>query len=183
MIVATARKQRLHIEAHVEPPQGSDGLALRPDIGQDRNERQRRTVHSHQLRIASRMSMRADSLASSSTSLIDRGLPNRFAAEVAGRGEVCDMGCGPGHVARYLRDIGTTVFGLDFSPRMVEQARQLNPDISFRQGNMLALDIPDRTLAGIAPFYAIVNIPKESLPLVFREMERVKCSQNSDRCL
>ena len=83
--------------------------------------------------------MRADSLASSSTSLIDRGLPNRFAAEVAGRGEVCDMGCGPGHVARYLRDIGTTVFGLDFSPRMVEQARQLNPDISFRQGNMLAL--------------------------------------------
>ena len=117
--------------------------------------------------------MRVDSLASSSTSLIDRGLPNRFAAEVAGRGEVCDMGCGPGHVARYLRDIGTTVFGLDFSPRMVEQARQLNPDISFRQGNMLALDIPDRTLAGIAPFYAIVNIPKESLPLVFREMERV----------
>ena len=83
------------------------------------------------------------------------------------------MGCGPGHVARYLRDLGTTVFGLDISPQMVDQARQLNPGTSFRQGNMLDLDIPDGTLAGITAFYAIVNIPKESLPLAFREMERV----------
>ena len=104
---------------------------------------------------------------------LDRELLNRFAAEMAGRGEVCDMGCGPGHVARYLRDAGTTVFGLDLSPRMLEQARQLNPDICFREGNMMALGLEDRTLAGIAAFYAIVNIPKESLPLVFREMERV----------
>jgi SAM-dependent methyltransferase len=104
---------------------------------------------------------------------LDRQLLDRFAAEVAGRGEACDMGCGPGHVARYLRDVGATVFGLDIAPRMVEQARQLNPDISFREGDMLELDIPDGTLAGIAAFYAIVNIPKKSLPLVFREMERV----------
>jgi SAM-dependent methyltransferase len=104
---------------------------------------------------------------------LDRELLNRFAAEFVGRGEVCDMGCGPGHVARYLRDAGTAVFGLDLSPRMLEEARQFNPDISFREGNMMALDLRDGTLAGIAAFYAIVNIPKESLPLVFREMERV----------
>lgn len=83
------------------------------------------------------------------------------------------MGCGPGQVARYLRDAGVTVFGLDLSPRMLEQARQFNPDISFREGNMMSLDLPDGTLAGIAAFYAIVNIPKESLPSVFREMQRV----------
>ena len=83
------------------------------------------------------------------------------------------MGCGPGQVARYLRDAGATVFGLDLSPFMLEQARQFNPDIAFREGNMLSLDLPDGTLAGIAAFYAIVNIPKESLPTVFREMQRV----------
>jgi len=104
---------------------------------------------------------------------LDRDLLNRFAAQLAGRGQVCDMGCGPGHVARYLHDAGTTVFGLDLSANMLEQARRLNPDISFRQGNMMALDLADRTLAGIAAFYAIVNIPKKSLPLVFREMDRV----------
>jgi SAM-dependent methyltransferase len=104
---------------------------------------------------------------------LDRDLLDRFAADVAGRGEVCDMGCGPGQVARYLRDAGTDVFGLDLSPGMLEKARQLNPDISFREGDMLALDLRDGALAGIAAFYAIVNIPKESLSLVFREMERV----------
>jgi ubiquinone/menaquinone biosynthesis C-methylase UbiE len=104
---------------------------------------------------------------------LDRELLKRFAAEMAGRGAVCDMGCGPGHVARYLRDLGTSVFGLDLSPQMIEQARRLNPAISFREGNMMELGLEDRTLTGITAFYAIVNIPKESLLLVFREMERV----------
>ena len=103
----------------------------------------------------------------------DRELLKEFVARVAGRGQVCDMGCGPGHVARYLRDLGTSVFGLDISPRMVDEARKLNPDISFREGNMMSLDLEDQALAGIAAFYAIVNIPRDSLPTVFREMARV----------
>jgi SAM-dependent methyltransferase len=103
----------------------------------------------------------------------DRELLLRFATEVHGRGEVCDMGCGPGHVARYLHDAGAQVFGLDLSPQMIEQARKLNPEIAFREGDMLALDLPDDYLAGITAFHAIVNIPVESLPIVFREMARV----------
>ena len=101
----------------------------------------------------------------------DRDLLDRFAAGVGG--QVCDMGCGPGHVARYLRDAGVTVFGLDLSPQMLEQARNRNLDIRFREGNMLALDLEESSLAGITAFYAIVNLPPESWPQVFREMERV----------
>lgn len=104
---------------------------------------------------------------------LDRELLSRFAREVAYRGQACDMGCGPGHISRYLRNVGVNVFGLDLSPRMVERARELNPDISFREGNMMALDLPEGVLAGIVALYAIVNIPKESLPLLFREMGRV----------
>ena len=37
----------------------------------------------------------------------------------------------------------------------------------------MALDIADGTLAGIAAFYAIVNISRQFLPLVFREFQRV----------
>jgi ubiquinone/menaquinone biosynthesis C-methylase UbiE len=102
----------------------------------------------------------------------DCALLDRFAAEV-GPGEVCDMGCGPGHVARYLKQRGVSVLGLDLSPEMLEQARKLNPDISFREGNMMSLDIPKETLAGITAFYAIVNIPAHSLPAVFEQMARV----------
>jgi SAM-dependent methyltransferase len=90
-----------------------------------------------------------------------------------GRGAVCDLGCGPGHIARFLRDAGTDVFGLDLSPQMIAHAQRLSPDIEFREGNMLALDLADDTLAGIAAFYVIVNIPAELLPLAFAEMHRV----------
>lgn len=104
---------------------------------------------------------------------LDRELLSRFATEVKDEGAVCDMGCGPGHIARYLREAGADVFGLDLSPGMVDEARRLNPDISFRRGSMLALDLADASLAGIAAFYAIVHLPHEALPQTFREMARV----------
>jgi SAM-dependent methyltransferase len=104
---------------------------------------------------------------------LDRELLARIARETKEQGEVCDLGCGPGHIGRYLHDLGANVFGLDLSPSMVEQARRLNPGIGFREGNMLGLDIPAKTLAGIVAFYAIVNLPRENLTQVFREMFRV----------
>jgi SAM-dependent methyltransferase len=104
---------------------------------------------------------------------LDRELLDRFARTTTGRGEICDLGCGPGHVARYLHDAGASVFGLDLSPGMIEQARKLSPHIPFREGNMMALEIANDTLAGVVAFYAIVNIPRQSLPLVFQEIKRV----------
>jgi len=103
----------------------------------------------------------------------DRAVLDRFAAEVTGRGAVCDMGCGPGHIARYLHDAGASVFGLDLSSGMLAEARRLNPDIAFEQGDMTALPLAPGSLAGITAFYAIVNVPPGSLPLVFSEMARV----------
>jgi len=104
---------------------------------------------------------------------LDRELLDRFASEVRGRGRVCDMGCGPGQVARYLADTGVSAFGLDLSPGLLDEARGLNPDLSFHQGDMTALDIPSASLAGITAFYAIVNIPEALLPQVLAEMHRV----------
>jgi ubiquinone/menaquinone biosynthesis C-methylase UbiE len=103
---------------------------------------------------------------------LDRELLTRFASATRGQ-VICDMGCGPGHVARYLRDAGASIFGLDLSAKMLEQARRFNPDIPFREGNMMALELEDESLGGIAAFYAIVNLPVTSLPVVFREMTRV----------
>jgi SAM-dependent methyltransferase len=103
----------------------------------------------------------------------DCELLRRFAKATSGHGAVCDMGCGPGHVARFLHDAGEDVFGLDLSPGMIAQARALNPDIEFRQGNLLELPLADSTLAGIAAFYAIVNLPAALHDQVFSEMMRV----------
>ncbi len=103
----------------------------------------------------------------------DRRILDRFASQLMHRGDVCDIGCGPGQVARYLSDLGVSVFGLDLSPQMIEHARRLNPGIEFREGNMLALDLPDQSLAGIVAFYAIVNLSHDLLASAFREMARV----------
>ena len=60
---------------------------------------------------------------------LDRQLLDRFAGLVKNKGPVCDMGCGPGQIARYLYDRGVTnAFGMDLSPGMVAEAQQLNPD-------------------------------------------------------
>jgi SAM-dependent methyltransferase len=44
---------------------------------------------------------------------LDSKLLDRFSADTSAHGEGCDIGCGPGHIARYLRDAGATVFGLE----------------------------------------------------------------------
>ena len=104
---------------------------------------------------------------------LDRQLLDRFAEEVRGTEPVCDLGCGPGQVARYLCDRGVNAFGLDLSPGMVEQARQLNPDIEFKQGNMLSLDVEDESWGGIAAFYSIIHIPRKDVTRALRELARV----------
>src|SRR5262249_33389433 len=104
---------------------------------------------------------------------LDRQLLDRFADRMRGARVVCDIGCGPGHIARYLQERGVQVCGVDLSPEMVARGRRLNPGIEFRQGDMLALDVEDRTWAGIAAFYAIVNLPPPDVVPALREMRRV----------
>ncbi len=104
---------------------------------------------------------------------LDRQLLDRFADRVSGAGSVCDLGCGPGHVARYLHERGIEVCGIDLSPELVKRAIQLNPGIEFRQGNMVALDVADATWAGIVAFYSIIHVPRSEHVLVLSEIRRV----------
>jgi ubiquinone/menaquinone biosynthesis C-methylase UbiE len=104
---------------------------------------------------------------------LDRQLLDRFADRVRGTGIACDLGCGPGQIARYLSERKVEICGVDLSPGMIERARQLNPDIEFAQGDMLSLSWPDQAWAGIAAFYAIVNLQPTDLVKAMREMHRV----------
>jgi trans-aconitate methyltransferase len=83
---------------------------------------------------------------------LDRALLERLAAAVGELGPICDLGCGPGQVARYLHDQGAQVLGIDLSPGMVAEAQRLNPDIPFFQDNMLALQVLDNAGAALPLF-------------------------------
>jgi SAM-dependent methyltransferase len=104
---------------------------------------------------------------------LDRQLLDRFADQVRGKGPACDLGCGPGQIARYLKDRGVDALGVDLAPGMVEQARKLNPDIPFYVGNMAALDFPEGAWAGIAAFYSIIHIPRPDVTAALVELKRV----------
>jgi SAM-dependent methyltransferase len=104
---------------------------------------------------------------------LDRQLLARFADEVKGRGPALEVGCGPGQVAAYLHALGADIRGLDLSPAMIEQARQLHPRIEFRTGDFFDLTDPASTYAGIVAFYAIVHIERPHLSRALRELRRV----------
>ena len=104
---------------------------------------------------------------------LDRALLDRLADDVRGSGPICDLGCGPGQVARYLSTRGVDVFGIDLSSGMVEQARQLNPGIDFKQGNMMSLEDEPESWGGVVAFYSIIHIPRDEMVDALRELMRV----------
>ena len=104
---------------------------------------------------------------------LDRHLLNRFAEDTRGRGRVADLGCGPGHVARYLHEQGVDVLGIDLSPGMVRCATELNPGLDFRVGDMRHLDLEAGSLAGIVAFYSIVHFDAGELRPIMTELRRV----------
>jgi SAM-dependent methyltransferase len=103
----------------------------------------------------------------------DREILDRFAASVRGRGRVCDLGCGPGQIARYLAARGVDAFGIDASAAMVVTARRLNPKLDFTQGDFFRLDLADGALAGIAAFYSLIHCAREELGRAVAELHRV----------
>jgi ubiquinone/menaquinone biosynthesis C-methylase UbiE len=103
----------------------------------------------------------------------DRDCLDRLAREVGDLGPICDMGCGPGQVARYLHRQGGKTLGVDLSANMVAEAQRLNPEIHFHQGNMLSLPDADNSWGGLATFYCILHIPREQIVEALGELKRV----------
>jgi SAM-dependent methyltransferase len=102
----------------------------------------------------------------------DRGLLDAFATLAAGA-TALDVGCGPGHVGRYLSDRGVDVVGVDLSPAMVEIARRLNPALRFELADMRSLPMEDGAVGAIVAFYSLIHIPRAEVPAVLGEFRRV----------
>jgi SAM-dependent methyltransferase len=106
---------------------------------------------------------------------LDRALLAGFVdlVQSAGGGPIADIGCGPGRITAHLDALGADVFGIDLSPRMIEQARRAHPALRFEVGSMLSLDLPDDSLAGIIAWYSVIHVSDDLLPSAFAEFHRV----------
>ncbi|MFC4912080.1 class I SAM-dependent DNA methyltransferase [Actinomadura gamaensis] len=104
---------------------------------------------------------------------LDRAVLTHLIERVDGLGPIADLGCGPGHVTRFLSDHGAPSLGLDLSPRMIEIASAAHPGLGFHVGDMRDLHVPDRIWGGIAACYSIIHLTPAELPTAFAEFRRV----------
>jgi len=104
---------------------------------------------------------------------LDRYLLEQFVLVTKEKGLVCEIGCGPGQIGRFLWDRGTQIYGFDLSRGMLISAKNLNKGISFVQGDMRYLPVQDSSHAGVVAFYSVNHIERADLSFVLREVYRI----------
>ncbi|WP_280771589.1 class I SAM-dependent methyltransferase [Salipaludibacillus daqingensis] len=88
---------------------------------------------------------------------------------------VLDAGCGEGYLSRILSEFGASVTALDYSPRMIEIAKERTPEdllIDYKQGNCENLNtIEDKSFDLIVSNMVIQDLANEEK--AFQEMYRL----------
>lgn len=103
---------------------------------------------------------------------LDRALLDCVAG-LAGSGVLADVGCGPGHVTRFLAERHSNVMGVDLSPGMIAVARERAPSLVFRVASMLDLPATNGEWSGIVAMYSIIHLSESERGAAFREFARV----------
>src|SRR5687767_6553046 len=77
--------------------------------------------------------------------MLDKWLDKLIPTDGTGS-RMLDLGCGTGyHMDNYKRR-GFDMVGVDGSPEMLKQARVLNPEIEFHQGDVTEIPLPDASV-------------------------------------
>ena len=99
-----------------------------------------------------------------------RAALDAFAEQVRHVGPVLDAGCGPGGTSGYLRGLGVEVRGIDVSPRMIEHARRLHPQVAFEVASVTEIAPEANSLGGVLGWWSWFNLPRRVLPQVIDRM-------------
>lgn len=102
---------------------------------------------------------------------LDRALLDAF-LDLAGTGPIADVGCGPGHISRYLAARHPDVTGIDVSPHMISVARTAAPDVTFTVGSLLDLPAADEAFGGLVALYSIIHLSDTDRTAACRELAR-----------
>lgn len=104
---------------------------------------------------------------------LDRWLLDRLANDARAFGTICDLGCGPGHVGRYLTGAGASVVSADISLGMLRQARRISPQAPPCVADMRQLPFADQSMAGVCALYSIIHVAPDERPAVFADVHRM----------
>ena len=89
--------------------------------------------------------------------------------------KILDVGCGYGRTLRELYDRGyRNLIGIDFSSKMIDRARLLNPNISFEVSNGKKLDFEDNSIDCVILLAVLTCIiDEDSQKALIREIHRI----------
>lgn len=102
---------------------------------------------------------------------LDRAMLDSF-IELTGVGTIADLGCGPGHVTRFLAARHADVIGIDLSPGMINVARLQAPKVAFAVGSMLHLPVAAGAWSGAIALYSIIHLTADERATACREFAR-----------
>ena len=88
------------------------------------------------------------------------------------RGAVLDLGCGPGHITDYLRELGADMTGIDMVPEFIDHARMAYPNGRYELGSAESLDAADHSVAGLLAWYSLIHLAPQDLHGVLAEFRR-----------
>lgn len=92
---------------------------------------------------------------------VDRQLIEGWAGTV--EGTILDAGCGPGHWAAHLVDLGHDAEGMDPVDEFVEIARAAHPQVPYRVASFIDLAAAPHRYGGILAWYSMIHLPPAEL--------------------
>lgn len=80
------------------------------------------------------------------------------AADVSAKMSILDVGCGPGYGSAAAAERGARPIGLDFSGQMIGIARQMFPQIEFREGDAQNLPFAESSFDRVLANFALLHL-------------------------
>lgn len=93
----------------------------------------------------------------------------RFSELLPDNAHILDVGCGAGiPTAKFLKNKGIEITGIDISDTMLELARENVPGASFINMDANELEFPPNSFDGLISVYTLFHIPRDEHPKIIK---------------
>lgn len=94
----------------------------------------------------------------------------KFMQALPALAKIIDIGCGPGRDAKVFTEYGFDVTGIDYSPKMIEAAKQNAPKATFYVMDIESFAFSSNYFDGAWANCALLHIPKRNIPQVLEKI-------------
>jgi SAM-dependent methyltransferase len=103
----------------------------------------------------------------------------KFINLIPKKGNILDLGCGPGHHSRVFVDNGFTVEGIDLSTEMIAIAKKEVTRANLQVMDILDLNFEKESFDGIWASASLLHIPKKNLKSVLNQLKRALAKEGA----